>query len=200
MISYDLARARGAVQFLVDSSYFHQHVRKLRGTVGKPRSLPFKGETEALNELLIIGRQNPQALENLIAVAEFKRGDRNEYQRQYMAAKRQRDRKVVEFEERVLGKRLAHEARVQVLHRQYSVWNRERDELLAKLGNIEWGQRNERLKEFWGRKERELDALIEEAKANGPVKRKRVVRVAAEPKTDFGKKLAATIKHSPAKR
>lgn len=200
MISYDLARARAAVQFLVDSSYFHQHVRKLRGTVGKPRALPFKGEAEVLNELLIIGRQNPQALENLIEVAEFKRGGRNEYQRQYMAAKRKRDRKVVEFEERVLGKKLAPEAKIQVLHRQYAVWNRERDALLAKLGEVEWGERNERLREFWERKERELDALIEEAKSTGPVKRKRVVNVAPTPRTEFGKKLAATIKYPPPKR
>lgn len=200
MISYDLSRARAAVQFLVDSSYFHQHVRKLRSTVTKPRAMPFKDEAEPLNELLIIGRQNAQALENLIEVAEFKRADRNDYQRQYMAAKRQRDRKVVEFEERVLGKKLAPEAKIQVLQRQYATWNRERDAFIASLGEVSWNERNERLKSFWERKEREIDALIEEAKAHGPVKRKRIVKVAAPPRTEFGKKLAATIKYPPPKR
>lgn len=33
MIQYDLARARLAVQFLVNSSYFHHHIKKLRTTV-----------------------------------------------------------------------------------------------------------------------------------------------------------------------
>lgn len=194
MISYDLVRARAAVQYLVDSSYFHQHTRKLRSTVGKPRSMPFKADAEVLNELLLIGRQNLQAMENLIEVAEVKRSGRNEYQRQYMAAKRQRDRKVVEFEERVLGKKLAPEARIQVLHRQYKVWNKERDALLAANPGLAWGDRNAKLKEFWDTKERELNALIEEAKVNGPVKRKRVVRVPAAPTSDFGRKLAEKLK------
>ena len=175
MVSYDLARARAAVQFLVDSSYFHQHVRKLRTAVVRPRAMPFTGEAEPLNELLVIGRQNAQALENLIGVAEFKRDGRNEYQRHYMAAKRQRDRKVIEFEERVLGKKLAPEAKLQVLQRQYATWNRERDAFIKAMGEVSWPERNERLKDFWDRKEREIDALIEEAKAHGPVKRKREV-------------------------
>lgn len=200
MISYDLARARAAVQFLVDSPYFHQHVRKLRTTVIKPRALPFKDDAEPLNELLVIGRQNAQALENLIEVAEFKRSGRNDYQRQYMAAKRQRDRKVVEFEERVLGKKLSPEAKIQVLHRQYATWNRERDAFIKSMGEVPWNERNEHLKAFWERKEREFDALIEEAKINGPVKRKRIVKVAPAPRTEFGKKLAATIKYPPPKR
>lgn len=200
MISYDLARARAAVQFLVDSPYFHQHVRKLRTTVIKPRALPFKDDAEPLNELLVIGRQNAQALENLIEVAEFKRSGRNDYQRQYMAAKRQRDRKVVEFEERVLGKKLSPEAKIQVLQRQYATWNRERDAFIKSMGEVPWNERNERLKAFWERKEREFDALIEEAKINGPVKRKRIVKVTPAPRTEFGKKLAATIKYPPPKR
>jgi hypothetical protein len=200
MISYDLTRARMAVQFLVDSSYFHQHVRKLRSTVGKPRALPFRGEAEVLNELLVVGRQNLQAFKNLIEVAEIKRDGRNEYQRQYMAAKRQRDRKVVEFEERVLGKKLAPEARLQVLQRQYATWNKERDAFLKSMGEVAWAERNERLKDFWARKEREIDALIEEAKVNGPVKRKRVVKVAPTPKTEFAKKLTQAIQYPPSKR
>jgi len=200
MISYDLTRARRAVQFLVDSSYFHQHVRKLRSTVTKPRAMPFKDESEVLNELLVVGRQSAQAMENLIEVAQIKRDDRNEYQRQYMAAKRQRDRKIIEFEERVLGKKLGPEAKIQVLQRQYDTWNRERDALLKSMGNVSWADRNERLKDFWARKEREFDALIEEAKVSGPVKRKRIVQVAAKPSTAFGEKLTKAIQYPPPKR
>jgi hypothetical protein len=189
-----------AVQFLVDSSYFHQHVRKLRTAVTRPRAMPFKADSEVLNELLVIGRQNPQAMENLIEVAEVKRDGRNEYQRQYMAAKRQRDRKIVEFEERVLGKRLAPEAKIQVLQRQYATWNKERDAFIKSMGDVAWAERNERLKDFWERKEREIDALIEEAKVHGPVKRKRVVQVGPVPKTEFAKKLTKAIQYPPSKR
>jgi hypothetical protein len=193
MISYDLVRARQAVQFLVDSSYFHHHIKKLRTTVEKPRSMPFKDDAEVLNELLTIGRQNVAAMENLIGVAEFKRSSKNDYQRNYMAAKRQRDRKVYELEELMTGKALTQDARTKVLRRQYEVWNKEKDANLKGLGEIAWTERNDATRQFWERKERELDALIVEAKANGPVKRKYRVVVAKEPKTEFGKALVSAV-------
>lgn len=195
MTTYDQERARRAVQYLVDSPYFHQHVRKLRSTVTKPRALPFRDDAEPLNELLVIGRQSAQALENLISVAEFKRDDRNDYQRQYMAAKRKRDRKVLLLEELLEGRKLPHEYRVKLLQRQYVTWNKERDQFIASLGDIAWAERNEMLRSFWERKESETDALIVEAKVKAPVirKRKRVVVVKQEPKTGFAQKLAGAL-------
>jgi len=194
MIQYDLARAKMAVQFLVDSSYFHHHVKKLRNTVEKPRSMPFKEEAEALNELLVIGRQNIAAMENLITVAEVKRSDKNDYQRQYMAAKRKRDRKVFELEELMSGRPLNQTTRTKALKHQYAVWNKERDQFLASKKDMAWAQKNEALRGFWERKEAELDALIAEAKASGPVKRKYRVVVEQQPKTEFGKTLAAAVR------
>jgi hypothetical protein len=194
MVAYDLERAKQAVQFLVDSSYFAHHLKKLRSTVSKPRSMPFKDDAEVLNELLVIGRQNLQAMENLIQVAEIKRDDRNAYQRHYMAAKRQRDRKVIELEEVMVGKKLSVDDRAKVLLRQYSVWNKERLDFLEKLGEASWLERNDKLKDFWTRKEREIDALLAEAKLQGGIKRKYVVRVEAKPKTAFGEKLAQAVK------
>lgn len=194
MISYDLQRAKEAVQYLVDSSYFHHHVKKLRGTVEKPRSLPFRDEAEVLNELLLIGRQNVAAMENLIAVAEFKRGGKNEYQREYMAAKRKRDRKVFELEALMSGKPLNQTTKARVLKHQYQVWNKEQAQFLEPKNNLSWAQKNDAKREFWQRKEAELDALIAEAKANGPVKRKYKVEVAKTPRTGFGKALANALK------
>lgn len=193
MIEYDLARARLAVQFLVDSSYFHHHIKKLRTTVEKPRSMPFKDDAEVLNELLVIGRQNSAAMENLIGVAEFKRSSKNDYQRNYMATKRQRDRKVFELEELMTGKALTQDARTKVLRRQYEVWNKEKTAYLKGLGEVAWIERNEATRKFWERKEHELDALIAEAKASGPIKRKYRVVVPKEPKTAFGKALASAV-------
>lgn len=194
MIRYDAARARLAVQFLVDSSYFHHHIKKLRNTVEKPRALPFKEDAEVLNELLVIGRQNVTAMENLIAVAEFKRGGKNDYQREYMAAKRKRDRKVIELEELMVGKKLSNEQRVKVLKRQYEVWNREREQYLSTKGEMTWLEKNEAIRSFWDRKEHEIDTLIGEAKASGPIKRKYKVEVPKAPKTGFGKTLANALK------
>lgn len=196
MIAYDKSRAKAAVQFLVDSSYFRHHVTKLRNTVEKPRALPFKDEAEALNELLVIGRQNIQAMENLIAVADYKRSNKNDYQREYMAAKRQRDRKVLQLEELMSGKPVKVEHRKAVLEHQYKVWNKERDALLKQNDSADWQTRNKLIKNFWDIKEAEIDALIEEAKRNGPVRRgaKRVVVVRPEPKTPFAKALANAIK------
>lgn len=192
-MKYDARRAREAVQFLVNSPYFIHHVAKLRTTVKKPRALPFKDAAEPLNELLVIGRQNPQAMENLIEVAQSKRDDRNDYQRHYMAAKRQRDRKVIQLEELLAGKTLTNDQRNHLLHRQYQVWNKERGQYLTKQGDVSWLERNEKIREFWHRKEAEIDALIEEAQKN-PHKRKRVVVVEKQPKTDFGRKLQKAVK------
>jgi len=171
MIDYHLERARKAVQYLVDSSYFHHHVKKLRNTVGRPRSMPFKEDAEVLNELLVVGRQNLQAMENLIAVAEQKRGGKTEYQREYMAAKRRRDRKVLQFEETTLGKTLSPAQRKKVLGRQYIVWNKERDQMLDAHQDQSWAARNEMIRGFWRQKEEELDALVEEAGRKPPRRR-----------------------------
>lgn len=193
-MEYDLSRARRAVQYLVDSPYFHHHVKKLSTTVVKPRSMPFKDEAECLNELLAIGRQNEAAMRNLIEVAEAKRSDKNDYQRQYMAAKRKRDRKVIELEELMTGKKLTIDERTALVQRQYAVWAKERTQYLAKHADRSWAELNEQKRIFWERKEHELDALIREARESGPIKRKYVVNVEREPKTGFGKALAAAVK------
>lgn len=198
MIAYDPNRARLAVQFLVDSPYYHQHVRKMTAAIERPRSLPFRDDSEVLNELIVIGRQNRQALTNLLHVAEHKRDDRNDYQRQYMAAKRQRDRKALLLEELLEGRKLPHDYRVRLLQKQYVVWNKERDQFVTALGDVSWTERNAQLRTFWERKEAELDELIEEARKRGPVVRKRkrvVVANPPEPKSHFGQKLAGVLKN-----
>lgn len=196
MIKYDLQKARLAVQYLVDTSYFVHHLRKLRSTVDKPRAMPFKGETEVLNELLVIGRQSREAMENLIKVAEFKRDDKNDYQRKFMAQKRQRDGKVIKLEEMLQGKKLGLDERKDVLLKQYAVWNKERDAFIKSLGDVSWTDRNASIREFWQRKEDEIDALIDEAgRAQEKHKRRKyaVVVPKPEPKTVIGQKLKRAL-------
>lgn len=197
MIEYNAERVRQAVQFLVDSSYFLHHTRKLRSTVKKKRALPFKDEAECLNELLVVGRQSETAMEALIEVAAFKRPGRNDYQRDFMAAKRRRDRKVLELEEALVGRQLGLDERNAVLHRQYDIWNKEKATMLDKLGEGEWAERNAAIKEFWVAKEKEIDALTEEAKKSlgKTVQRKKMVIVAPppEPASAFGLKLKEAL-------
>ena len=134
-------------------------------------------------------------MENLIAVAEVKRGDRNDYQRQYMAAKRARDRRVIALEEVMTGKPQTVEMRLELLQRQYATWNKEKAQFLAQFKDLSWEDRNLRTKEFWDRKEAEIEALMEVAQSRGsPLKRKRVVQVA--PTTDFGTKLSRAVRRS----
>ena len=167
MIEYDVARARKAVQLLVYVSHFDDYVKTLKKHVAKPRAMPYKGDKEALNELLKIGRQDLGALDRLIEVAAFKRDDKNtkavEYQRQFMAQKRQRDQKVIQFEEMMKGKKLSLEERRQLLLKQYAVWNKEREQFLGMHADASWKERNVLIRDFWKMKEDELNDLIKEA-------------------------------------
>lgn len=181
------------MQYLVDSSYAHHHVKRLRSTVKRPRALPFSDEAEVLNELLVVGRQNPEIMENLIALAASKHDHRNDYQRQYMATKRQRDRKVIALEEKMAGKRLSNEQRATALKHQYDVWNRERDRLLQSMTDTSWHDRNARIREFWDAKEAELDALRTYADEHKQPRTKRVIHVPAQPKSELGRKLRKAL-------
>lgn len=167
MIEYDVARARQAVQMLVHVSHFDDYVKTLKKHVAKPRALPYKGDKEVLNELVKIGRQSAGALDKLLEVAAFKRDDKNtkavNYQRQFMAQKRQRDLKVIHFEQMMKGKKLSLEERRQLLMKQYEVWNKEREQFLTMHGDVSWKERNTLIRDFWKMKEDELDELIKEA-------------------------------------
>ena len=184
MIEYDHSRAKAATQFLVDDSYFAGHVRKLRTFVQKPRALPFKDKAEALNELLVIGRQNLQAMENLISVAEQKRDDRNEYQRKFMAKKRTRDRMVIAIQETRLGRKMTLDERKDALLAQYKAWEHDKNVELARYADATWEERNEVKNQFWAQIDALLPEVLEEAKVQfAPVARKRKVEVAPKKST-----------------
>lgn len=185
MINYDHNRAKTATQFLVDDSYFAGHVRKLRTFVGKPRAMPFKDKAEALNELLVIGRQNLQAMENLISVAEQKRDDRNEYQRKFMAKKRARDRIVIAIQETRLGRKMTLDERKDALISQYKAWEHDKNVELERYADATWEERNDVKNQFWEQIDAILPEVLEEAKVQfAPVARKRTVEV--QPKKASG--------------
>jgi hypothetical protein len=173
MIKHDVNRVKQAVQYLVDSSYFKHHVKKLRNAVEKPRSMPFKEDAEVLNELLLVGRQNREAMESLLSLANFKRDDHNEYQRKFMAAKRSREKRVLTIEQTMLGRDYTFEEARAALARHYDVWNQEKEVHVAACRTAylnqfgeepSWQQRNQFIKDFWALKDMELDMMEEEAK------------------------------------
>jgi hypothetical protein len=165
-ISYDLSRANKAVQYLVDTTYFPHRVRALRGNVSKPRRLPFKDEAEPLNELLLIGRQSLQAMENLIALAERKRDTRNDYQREFMRQKRHRERLAVRVKELEDKRKLTPNERYQYLQAMYEQWNTDKDAAVSKwerkfIGSTGRQPTNlekfEYIKSFWDK----VDSIME---------------------------------------
>jgi hypothetical protein len=165
MIHYDIKRMRQAVQLLVDTPYFRHHLVKLRSTVLKPRALPFKDKLEVLNELLIVGRQSVEAMENLIQVAEFKRTDRNDYQRVFMANKRKRERKLISLIQARTGQTLSLDERLAALHAYSEAWRLEKEQFLQSLGAMTWEDKNLHTVSFWQLIDAEIDAAISDSSA-----------------------------------
>jgi hypothetical protein len=197
MLKYDVERAQRAVQFLVDSPYYKHHIRRLRNVVKRPRALPFSDESETLNELLVIGRQNVQAMENLIAVADHKRHEKTPYMTAFMAAKRAREKKVVEIEETTLGRKLTLDERLALIRRTREQWNAERE--LHKASCTEqyrthfgrepnWQQSNQFIKDFWMLKDVKLDVMLREAQ--------QFVSSRKAPKTTFKPKVVRTPRNT----
>ena len=165
MIHYDMKRMRQAVQLLVDTPYFRHHLVKLRSTVLKPRALPYKDKLEVLNELLIVGRQSIEAMENLIQVAEFKRTDRNDYQRVFMANKRKREKKLIALIQARTGQKLSLDERLAALAAYAEAWRAEKEQFLQTLGAMTWEDKNMHTIAFWQLIDDELDAAINDSKA-----------------------------------
>lgn len=164
MIEYDLKRAKLAVQFLVNATFAPHHIRKIWTAVGKPRSMPFKGDMEHLNELIKIGRQSVQALKNLLELVEYKRGDAAAYMRDFMRAKRARDAKYLAFWMLENGKKLDRDEQRKVLIEKYSEWHAKKREFLEPYGNISYEERNALYKLFWSEVDKELNAKLDKVK------------------------------------
>jgi uncharacterized protein YlbG (UPF0298 family) len=164
MIEYDLKRAKLAVQYLVSATFSAHHIRKIWTAVKKPRSMPFKDDMEHLNELIKIGRQSEQALNNLLELVQFKRGDAAAYMRDFMRAKRARDAKYLALWVLENGRKLDRDEQRQVLIEKYFEWHAKKREFLESYGNISYEERNAIYKLFWAEMEKELDTKLEKVK------------------------------------
>ena len=164
MITYDLKRAKLAIQYLVNATFSSHHIRKIWTAVGKPRSLPFKNDLEHLNELVLIGRQSEQALKNLLELVEFKRDDAAAYMREFMRAKRARDSKYILLLEYEKGKKFDQAEKRRILIEKYFHWHDEKRRFLERQGNLSYEEKNAALKLFWAEQERKLDETLERVK------------------------------------
>lgn len=195
-LEYDVTRVQQALQFLVDSPYGVRHINRIKAVVAKPRACPFRADAEPLNELLVIGRQSPEALIKLIDVVEYKRRSRGSYQRDFMATKRARERKVIELEARLQGKNLTLDERNLVLQKQYQVWGIEKRDYIDSHAPETWLERNEVIREFWAEADAQLDRKLAHARNQEErvVRRKTVFhRAWGQPTSVLGEKLAGAL-------
>ena len=193
MLRFDIERTQQALQYLVDSSYAGRHITKLRAAVARPRALPFRDECEVLNELLVVGRQSLCAMEKLIEVAEFKRSTRGSYQREFMARKRERERKIVRIESLLSEKTLSLDERMLIITKQHAAWNHEKEAFLREQSPAGWKERNKAISDFWAKKDRELDQKLRALEHPEVHRKTPTYRHWAAPKTLLGEKLASAL-------
>jgi hypothetical protein len=132
--------------------------------------LPYAGKEGVLNELLVIGRHCAQALENLIAVAKYKRGDGTltAYQREYMRISRARLSKASKLEERLIGKKMTLLEKREFEVERQAQWMAERDAYIARhegVAKVGHDDRLSRIAGFWRQKELQLDGQLAAAQA-----------------------------------
>lgn len=184
----DKQRIAAALSILIGAKHFMQRVRQLEELIENWSESPllFGGALEPLNSLIDVGLADRVAFGKLIALAQAKRREvpaakKVDYQRELMREKRERVDRAIRLEELVRGAPLRGEIRAWYKKDLQQRWMRERNEFIAKKGNLSWKQRNEAAGEYWAKVDAQLLRDLAEAQAvldRPPVKRKRVVKVA----------------------
>jgi hypothetical protein len=201
-VRYDVARVQQALQFLVDSPYGMRHVQRIKALVEKPRAMPFQDEADSLNELLLVGRQSRETLNKLIDVVEFKRRSRGNYQRDFMATKRARERKVIQLESLLRGKNLTLDERNLVLRQYYETWTKQKNGFIIGREPASWPERNEVIREFWMSVDKTLDQRLAAAREQEArvVHRKQTFTTSwTKPRGVLGEKLMEALSTLPEK-
>lgn len=204
-MTVDRTVLKEAVNFLIASRDYVALVKEIESIRDnwEERRVYFGGDKECLNsmvQLCITDEDGYDRVCNLIAekrklVPEAKR---NDYQRDFMRQLRARVAKAIKIECIVEGRKhfTPDEKRVreQKLKR---VWADRKEQFFADQGDLSWKERNEQAKVFWEGIDIELEQMLQEAielEGHQPVKKKRVVKVDREPKTEFGNKLKSAIR------
>lgn len=175
-VKYDVGRATEAVQFLVNDPYAVNRYKTLRKAITQPRRLPYKDDAEVLNELIVIGRQSPIALEKLIAIVEFKRNlSEKTYMASFMAASRKRVKDALRVQEIMAGVAYNAEERYEAERKVKELWTAEKMSFIEEAERkyveatgeeaLPYDQRIEVNKAFWAKIDAELVDMKERAEA-----------------------------------
>lgn len=172
MLEYNVQRATQAVQYLVEYEYASAKIKKLRSCVKRARVMPFKGDEEMLNELLVVGRQSEDAMEKMISIVLYKRKSQNAKQASFMSTKRWRFKMVIGAYEAITNEKLTIEQAQEKLVEASERWNLERDQHVA-LCKLEyarsfrtaagWQQKNKFIKDYWETLQMTLQQAFDEA-------------------------------------
>lgn len=178
---YDKQALLIAINHLVLSERAETHYNLLESLLGLPVDTPVKltDEAEMLNALLELGREDRDAYGRVMELVDRKRVERgwtpllkpepqgfnrNEYQRDFMYQKRQRERRAVEIENmlRPARDKLIGNDRLEFMRRTSARWKESRDKMMtaarqASGGTLSKDQVSAILKAFWERVDRELD-------------------------------------------
>lgn len=178
---YDKQALLTAINHLVLSERAETHYNLLESLLGLPVDTPVKltDEAELLNALLELGREDRDAYGRVMELVDRKRVERgwtpllkpepqgfnrNEYQRDFMYQKRQRERRAVEIENmlRPARDKLIGNDRLEFMRRTSARWKESRDKMMtaarqASGGTLTKDQVSAILKAFWERVDRELD-------------------------------------------
>lgn len=177
-----------AVNALIASPYAHEWFDAMNAVVPAAMRAPVKltDGPQVLNPLLRLRIKSPDAYQRVLGLIEAKREKRGleplvkpaeqgynktTYMREFMDAKRERQRKAAEIENllRPDRDRLVGNTRLEFMNRQAARWKEERDTALEVArhnagGHLSADMRKAALDEFWSNVDRDLDSRLEAAK------------------------------------
>jgi hypothetical protein len=167
------------VNFLVTDPSASRHYEALLAVLKVSHlQIKFTGEMAGLNPLLDMYRDDPSALQRVIELVDDKRTkrgweplqkvengfDRNQYQREFMHQKRNREKRIADIENmsRPEKDKLIGQARIEFIRRHSNTWKKRRDALLAAArkehgGPLSQDQMKRVLEQFWETIDQELD-------------------------------------------
>lgn len=161
----DIRRVQEATAYLITAPKHKRLVNEIRRAVEEHDEAPraFTGVMEPLNALIEVGLESPRALERVFELIQTKRDlalklKRNDYQREFMEANRQRRYKAAQLYELLKGPFPTTADRNKHMTDTHRRWMRALDEQLAKQGPLSWRARVEEKRKFWA----EVDATLEQ--------------------------------------
>lgn len=174
----DLKRVQEATAYLITAPRHRRLVSEIWKAVEEHETNPraFTGALEPLNAMIELGLESPKGLQRVFDLIRDKRDlslklKRNNYQREFMIATRERQRKAAELQELVRGSPFPTTAdRNRHMNEAQTRWRRALAERLANAGPLTWWERVEETRKFWASIDETLDGNLATARASAAAK------------------------------